>query len=395
MRGRVDMGVYGSFRLAANPDWRAQRTLDSSGNQQMQALVWAMPLLYAGHNLRRPDMLARFYSLLRDWWRDHPYTRPRGAAVDHPLFAGQRTQVLLCAAQVSRARDIRQMASWEAARLVASFRLGGGTEQHRRDRPDSGARRRLPHRRPTAQAPGQVQPRPARGLPGARRRIRPRGLTGIRPVHPPAARRRGRGGPRVRPRRDDDDRTPAASRDVPGPHHQAGLRPRDPRGHASDGTADAPVPARVAGTIRGQPGSRRCPARRHVHDLAGRIRPGPQPLDGRRGSRADVLLGAHRPRPGTHRAHPRRHRGGHGVQPRGRLARRPGAVPVRHLGPAHLRPVARGPQQPHRDPAPAAAGRRTLDPAQGPSGVGAAAGGAGRAPPTRPACATPPGRPWP
>jgi hypothetical protein len=101
MQGRVNLGRYGSFTLAANPTWRPVSTLDSSGDSYMHALYYLLPLLREGVRTNNTAMLVRFYTVLADWIKDNPATGPtRSLAWNLPMVVGYRALALTCAAAV-------------------------------------------------------------------------------------------------------------------------------------------------------------------------------------------------------------------------------------------------------------------------------------------------------
>ena len=99
MAGRVDLGQYGSFRLAENPSWRPVASLDSSGKGHMHSLHYLLPLLRNGVRTGDKAMVDRFYEVLRDWTKDN---RPGAASSRYawgpPIYEGFRALVLVCAA---------------------------------------------------------------------------------------------------------------------------------------------------------------------------------------------------------------------------------------------------------------------------------------------------------
>jgi len=99
MAGRVDLGQYGSFRLAENPSWRPVASLDSSGKGHMHSLHYLLPLLRNGVRTGDKAMVGRFYEVLRDWTKDN---RPGAASSRYawgpPIYEGFRALVLVCAA---------------------------------------------------------------------------------------------------------------------------------------------------------------------------------------------------------------------------------------------------------------------------------------------------------
>lgn len=99
MSGRVDLGQYGSFRLAENPSWRPVSSLDSSGKGHMHSLHYLLPLLRNGVRTGDKAMVDRFYAVLKDWTKDN---RPGAASSRYawgpPIYEGFRALVLVCAA---------------------------------------------------------------------------------------------------------------------------------------------------------------------------------------------------------------------------------------------------------------------------------------------------------
>ncbi|MGN6245052.1 MAG: heparinase II/III domain-containing protein [Motilibacteraceae bacterium] len=112
MRGRASIGPYGSYSVSANPTWRAQATLDRSGNANVHGFTWLLPLLREG--VRRNDraMVNRFYGLLADWRHD---VRPQRLGSTGPYSAlpeAQRIVAISCALAGPRGTD-----PWVAAFL--------------------------------------------------------------------------------------------------------------------------------------------------------------------------------------------------------------------------------------------------------------------------------------
>ncbi|MCY7343585.1 MAG: heparinase II/III family protein [Pseudonocardia sp.] len=99
MAGRVDLGQYGTFRLAENPSWRPVSSLDSSGKGHMHSLHYLLPLLRNGVRTGDKAMVDRFYGVLKDWTKDN---RPGAASSRYawgpPIYEGFRALVLVCAA---------------------------------------------------------------------------------------------------------------------------------------------------------------------------------------------------------------------------------------------------------------------------------------------------------
>lgn len=99
LAGTVDMGRYGTMRLAQNPDWKPQKTLDTAGDRYENSLNWALPLLREGTRQGNPDAAretARFVALLHDWVKDNPPAH-RDYWVNHPQYAGFRLGTFVCA----------------------------------------------------------------------------------------------------------------------------------------------------------------------------------------------------------------------------------------------------------------------------------------------------------
>lgn len=131
MSGRVDLGMYGSFSLAKTPTWRKSRNLDTSGNEHMHGLFWAMPLLYAGRAEQDQAKVSRFYAILRSWIRAHPANKPRTWTTDQDIIAGERLWTLTCAAAeaptTSTRAYLRKTVRAESARLLKRFKISDGT----------------------------------------------------------------------------------------------------------------------------------------------------------------------------------------------------------------------------------------------------------------------------
>jgi hypothetical protein len=132
MAGRVDMGVYGWFRLDPQPRWQPASTLDSSGKTHMHGLHWAVPLLYRGAAKGDRALVDRFYEILRSWWATFPPDAPRTSAQDQNLVAGMRVWTLTCASEMAASwgQDPvlwASIAQAEAQRLLDRFGIGPGT----------------------------------------------------------------------------------------------------------------------------------------------------------------------------------------------------------------------------------------------------------------------------
>jgi hypothetical protein len=132
MAGRVDLGMYGWFRLPAQPTWKPAATLDSSGDAHMNGLHWAIPLLYRGLATGNRGMVDRFYGILASWWATFPPERPRTALQDQAIVAGERVWTLTCASEMAAAAG-QDPAPWagiaqaEAQRLLDRFAVVPGT----------------------------------------------------------------------------------------------------------------------------------------------------------------------------------------------------------------------------------------------------------------------------
>jgi hypothetical protein len=126
-RNIVDLGQYGTYRLSANPNWKPQSTLDSSGNTHVNGLYWAVPLLYTGARRGDEAMVQRFFDLIGDWLKDHRKKKTRTWSVTQPIIAGERLWTLTCAADISDGARFAKATRKEAVRQVDTFRIGSGT----------------------------------------------------------------------------------------------------------------------------------------------------------------------------------------------------------------------------------------------------------------------------
>jgi hypothetical protein len=131
-KGRVDMGIYGWFRLEAQPTWQPAATLDSSGNTHMHGLHWAIPLLYHGMAKGDRTLVDRFYEVLGSWWATFPPDLPRSSAQDQSIVAGMRLWTLTCASEMAATAGQDQVhwagvAGIEARRLLDRFAIVPGT----------------------------------------------------------------------------------------------------------------------------------------------------------------------------------------------------------------------------------------------------------------------------
>jgi hypothetical protein len=122
----VDLGQYGYYRLSKNPDWKPQRTLDSSGNTHVNGLYWATPLLYTGARRGDTPMVKRFFSLIGDWLGKHKKKKTRTWSVTQPIIAGERLWTLTCASDISDGSRFVKATRKEANTQIKSFKLGGG-----------------------------------------------------------------------------------------------------------------------------------------------------------------------------------------------------------------------------------------------------------------------------
>jgi len=121
----VDLGQYGTYKL--NGKWNRQSTADSSGNDHINGLYWAVPLLYTGARRADAAMVDRFFDLIGDWLGDHRKKKTRTWSVTQPIIAGERLWTLTCAADVSNGARFVKATRKEAVRQVDGFKLGGGT----------------------------------------------------------------------------------------------------------------------------------------------------------------------------------------------------------------------------------------------------------------------------
>lgn len=121
----VDLGQYGYYRLSNNPDWKPQRTLDSSGNTHVNGLYWAVPLLYTGARRGDSPMVDRFFDLIGDWLAKHKKTRTW--SVTQPIIAGERLWTLTCASDISDGARFVKATRKEANTQIRKFKLGTGT----------------------------------------------------------------------------------------------------------------------------------------------------------------------------------------------------------------------------------------------------------------------------
>ena len=96
MRGYARVAQYGTFRLKKNPSWRYTSALDNSGNGNMHALFWMLPLLRVGLRTGNQAMVKRFYALMFDWIKDNPPKRPRQSDAYGQIESGWRMTTMAC-----------------------------------------------------------------------------------------------------------------------------------------------------------------------------------------------------------------------------------------------------------------------------------------------------------
>lgn len=120
MQGFVDLGKGGTYQLGERPNWRPQRTADTSGNRHIHSLNWALPLLYRGVNVQNRAMVDRFRQLMYWWIEDHQ--GKRGPWVDASIYGGLRTQTLACAAQTLDDPVIAEAARRDAETMLRTYR---------------------------------------------------------------------------------------------------------------------------------------------------------------------------------------------------------------------------------------------------------------------------------
>lgn len=125
--GIVDLGQYGYYRLSANPNWKPQSTLDSSGNTHINGLYWATPLLYTGAKRGDAAMVERFFDLIGDWLQDHKKKSKRTWSVTQPIIAGERLWTLTCAADISSGAKFVTATRKEARTQLNTFKITTGT----------------------------------------------------------------------------------------------------------------------------------------------------------------------------------------------------------------------------------------------------------------------------
>jgi hypothetical protein len=123
----VDLGQYGYYRLSANPNWKPQSTLDSSGNTHVNGLYWAVPLLYTGARRGDVPMVQRYFDLIADWLSKHKKKKTRTWSVTQPIIAGERLWTLTCASDISDGARFVKATRKEANTQIDKFKLGSGT----------------------------------------------------------------------------------------------------------------------------------------------------------------------------------------------------------------------------------------------------------------------------
>lgn len=126
-RNVIDLGQYGTYRLSANPNWKPQSSLDSSGNTHINGLTWAVPLLYTGARRGDEEMVQRFFDLIGDWLKDHRKKKMRTWSVTQPIIAGERLWTLTCAADISQGARFAKAVRKEADTQISTFRISNGT----------------------------------------------------------------------------------------------------------------------------------------------------------------------------------------------------------------------------------------------------------------------------
>ncbi|HEU4676080.1 MAG TPA: heparinase II/III family protein [Motilibacteraceae bacterium] len=120
MRGRATIGQYGTYALAKDPTWRAQSTLDRSGNANVHGFTWLLPLLREGVRRHDTAMINRFYGLLADWRHDVRPQRLRSTGPYSALPEAQRIVAISCALAGPGGQDPRVVAFLrEQAALMA------------------------------------------------------------------------------------------------------------------------------------------------------------------------------------------------------------------------------------------------------------------------------------
>jgi hypothetical protein len=126
MAGYADLGEYGHFHLAANPNWKPVSTLDSSGKGYMHALHYLLPLLRVGVRHHDTAMIDRFYFLVHDWFNDNkPGGKYSNYAWGPPIYEGFRSLVLVCAAAGPRGNQ-----TWLRKALVQNGEMAASSRRY-------------------------------------------------------------------------------------------------------------------------------------------------------------------------------------------------------------------------------------------------------------------------
>ncbi len=124
MRGQARVTQFGTFKLKKNPSWRYTSSLDSSGNANMHALHWALPLLRYGLRTGNTAMVNRFYTLVFDWIKDNPPKRPRQSAAYGQIESGFRMLSMACALAGPAPKRKKLKAALKTQATVAAKRWG-------------------------------------------------------------------------------------------------------------------------------------------------------------------------------------------------------------------------------------------------------------------------------
>lgn len=124
MRGQARVTQFGTFSLKKNPSWRYTSSLDRSGNANMHALHWALPLLRYGLRTGNTAMVSRFYSLVFDWIKDNPPKRPRQSAAYGQIESGFRMLSMACALAGPAPKRKKLKAALKTQATVAAKRWG-------------------------------------------------------------------------------------------------------------------------------------------------------------------------------------------------------------------------------------------------------------------------------
>ncbi len=167
----VDLGQYGYYRLSANPNWKPQSTLDSSGNTHVNGLYWAVPLLYTGARRGDTEMVRRYFDLVGDWLSKHKKKSTRTWSVTQPIIAGERLWTLTCGADISGGKKFVKATRKEARTQIRSFTIGYRESDYDESEPAAAVARHQPPdlgRQPEGVAglPAQEAAHPALALAG-------------------------------------------------------------------------------------------------------------------------------------------------------------------------------------------------------------------------------------